>query len=187
MEVQRKYGVATTLLFPLITRGSLDFKVGGITFVAADTQISKNEAAFANTGSVPTHEGNGIFSLVLTATEMQAARIAMTCIDATTKLWEDQAIIIVTYGHISAQYIAEDKTAGIIRGAAITGTLTTTEMTTDLTEASNNHYNGQTLGFLSGNLDGQKTNVTAYLGSTKKLTFTTLTEAPANGDLFELV
>ena len=104
MEVLRKYGVATTILFPLVDRGAIDFESTPVTFVAADTQISKNEGAFANTGSTPAHEGNGIYSLALTATEMQAARIMITCIDAATKTWEDQAIIIATYGNASAQH-----------------------------------------------------------------------------------
>ena len=104
MEVLRKYGVATTVLMPLVDAGAIDFESTPVTFVAADTQISKDEGAFANTGSTPVHEGKGIYSLALTATEMQAARISIVCIDAATKLWEDQAIIIATYGHASAQH-----------------------------------------------------------------------------------
>ncbi len=105
MEVLRKYGVATTILFPLVDAGAIDFESTPVSFVAADTQISKNEAAFANTGSTPAHEGNGMYSLALTATEMQAARIVITVIDQTSpKLWEDQAIIIDTYGNASAEH-----------------------------------------------------------------------------------
>jgi hypothetical protein len=123
MEVQREYGVATTVLFPLIDYGATDFESTPVSFVAADCQISKDEAAFGNTGSTPAHEGNGIYSLALTATEMQAARIAITVIDSATKTWEDQAIIITTYGHESAQHQAEKKAATIVRGLAQTGTL----------------------------------------------------------------
>ena len=94
MEVLRKYGAATTVLFPLVDRDAIDFESTPVSFVAADTQISKDEAAFANTGSTPAHEGNGMYSLALTATEMQAARIMVTCIDSATKVWEDQAILI---------------------------------------------------------------------------------------------
>lgn len=73
-----------------------------------------------------------------------------------------------------------------VRGAAIAGTLSTTEMTTDLTEVTDDHYIGRLLTFTTGVLTGQQTDVTAYAGATKKLTFTTLTDAPSAGDDFIL-
>ena len=112
MEILRKYGAATTILFPLVDRDAVDFESTPVTFASGDTKISKDEGAFANTGSNPAHEGNGIYSLALTATEMQAARIAITIIDQTaTKLWEDQAALIATYGHASAQHAFDLDTA----------------------------------------------------------------------------
>ena len=103
MEVLRKYGTATTVLFPLIDRGAQDFEITPVTHASGDTQISKNEAAFTNTSNAFAHEGNGVYSLALTGTEMEAARIALTVIDQGTKAWEDQAIVITTYGGSSAQ------------------------------------------------------------------------------------
>lgn len=73
-----------------------------------------------------------------------------------------------------------------IRGAAIAGTLSTTEMTTDLTETTNGHYIGRLITFTTGVLTGQQSDITAYDGATKKLTFTTLTDAPSAGDDFIL-
>jgi len=102
--ILRKYNAATTILFPLIDRDALDFESTPVAFVAADTQTSRDEAPFVNTGSTPAHEGNGIYSLALTAAELLAARVVITVIDAATKLWEDQAILIETYGHGSAQH-----------------------------------------------------------------------------------
>jgi len=120
MYVEQEYGVAATLLFPLIDRGTLDFEKTPVTFAAGDTQISKNEGAFANAGSSPVHEGNGMYSLALTATEMQAARIMITCVDATaTKLWEDQAVIIHTYGNASAQH-AFNRNSGVVPAVDVT-------------------------------------------------------------------
>ena len=112
MEVLRKYGVATTVIVPLIDRGTQDFESTPATFAAGDIKIIKDEAASANTTNLPTHEGHGIYSLALTAAEMQAARIAITWIDLTaTKLWEDQGIILSTYGHASAQHAFDLDTA----------------------------------------------------------------------------
>lgn len=97
MELVRSYGEAATLIFPLLDKGTTNFDSTPPTFAAGDVKIIKDEAVAANTTNLPTHEGNGIFSLALTATEMQAARIAVTIIDQTSpKDWEDQAIIIFT-------------------------------------------------------------------------------------------
>lgn len=104
MSELRKYGAATTLVFPLVERDGTDFTVSPV-FVAGDVLISKDEGAFVNIGTLPTSEGNGSWSVPLTATEAQAARIVILIKDQTaTKVWEDQAIIIETYGHASAQH-----------------------------------------------------------------------------------
>lgn len=105
--IWRKYGAATTILFPLVDAGAVDFESTPVTFAAGDTQISKDEGVFANTGSNPAHEGNGMYSLALTATEMQAARIMVTIIDSATKAWEDQAVLIETYGNASAEHAVD--------------------------------------------------------------------------------
>jgi len=75
----------------------------------------------------------------------------------------------------------------IIVAAAITGTLSTTQMTTDLTEVTNDHYNGRIIIWTSGVLIGQATDITDYDGATKMLTYTAVTEAPSNGDTFNIL
>lgn len=75
----------------------------------------------------------------------------------------------------------------IVRGTAITGTLSTTAMTTDLTEATDDHYNGRIVIWTSGVLTGQATDITDYTGATKLVTFTATTEAPSNNDTFVIV
>ena len=72
-------------------------------------------------------------------------------------------------------------------GEAATGTLSTTQMTTNLTEATDDHYNGRIVVFITGVLAGQATDITDYTGSTKLITMTALTEAPSNGDRFVIV
>ena len=112
MEVWRKYGVETVVLFPLIDAGAQDFESTPVAHAAGDSQISKDEGAFANTTNAFAHEGNGMYSLTVSATEMQAARIMITIIDQTSpKAWEDQAVIISTYGNASAQHAFDLDTA----------------------------------------------------------------------------
>ncbi len=76
---------------------------------------------------------------------------------------------------------------GIEPGAAIAGTLSTTQMTTDLTEATDDHYNGRIIIFTTGVLKNQATDITDYTGATKLLTYTALTEAPTATDEFVIV
>lgn len=77
--------------------------------------------------------------------------------------------------------------ATIVSGTAITGTLSTTAMTTDLTEATDDHFNGRIIIWTGGVLANQATNITDYTGLTKLLTFTAVTEAPSNTDPFVIV
>lgn len=61
---------------------------------------------------------------------------------------------------------------------------TTTSVVTNLTEATNDHYNGRVITFTSGALAGQTTSISAYNGTTKALTVVAMTEAPADTDAF---
>ena len=111
MAELRKYGVATVIQFPLIDAGATDYEATPVTHATGDTQISKDQGAFANTSNAFAHEGNGIYSITLTATEMQAAKIVVTIIDSATKAWEDQSVIIDTYGNASAEHAFDLDTA----------------------------------------------------------------------------
>jgi hypothetical protein len=71
--------------------------------------------------------------------------------------------------------------------AAAAGTLSTTQMTTTLTEATSSHYIGRVIIWTSGVLLRQASPITAYDGGTKMLTFTAVTEAPTAGDTFIIV
>lgn len=77
--------------------------------------------------------------------------------------------------------------AGIEPGTAIAGTLSTTQMTTDLTEVTDDHYIGRIIIWTSGALKNQATDITDYTGATKLLTFTVVTDAPLATDTFVIV
>ncbi len=77
--------------------------------------------------------------------------------------------------------------ASIVRAAAVAGTLSTTQMTTDLTEVTDDHYNGRVIIWTSGVLLDQATAITDYTGATKMLAYTAITEAPTAGDTFIIV
>lgn len=77
---------------------------------------------------------------------------------------------------------------GIVYGTAQAGTLSTTEMTTSLTESTDNHFKPpQVVKWVSGALIGQARAITGYVGATKKLQYQATTEAPTAGDLFVIL
>lgn len=92
---------------------------------------------------------------------------------------------------IGGSQTSREKLAYIVNfatyGTVGAGSLTTTTCSTNLTEATNDHYNGLLLHFLTGALAGQSTLVTDYNGSTKVLTFAAVTDTPAQNDTFILV
>lgn len=75
----------------------------------------------------------------------------------------------------------EEGAEGLVKVTIDTGS-TTTAIVTTLTEATNDHYNGRALTFLTGALAGQATSISDYDGGSKTLTVVALTEAPAQGD-----
>lgn len=98
----RKYGVEAKIPFVLYEVDGVDLRVdaadGG-----TDCALTKDEGAETTCANDFVDEGSG-YSITLTATEMQAARITIYVIDSATKVWLDDAILIETYGHASAQH-----------------------------------------------------------------------------------
>jgi len=77
----------------------------------------------------------------------------------------------------------------IIVANAITGTLSSTQATTSLTSTTDSLYVGRSIVWQTGALAGSACAITAYVGSTKLLTFTATPSgaSPSNGDTFEIV
>lgn len=112
----RKYGEATNINFELFEVDGIDFRVDAV-HASGDSAIMKDNGAEANTASGFLDEGNG-YSLALSATELQAARIVLYLVDQTaTKVWLDKSIVIETYGHASAQHAFDLDTASTAQTA----------------------------------------------------------------------
>lgn len=62
------------------------------------------------------------------------------------------------------------------------GTMSATKVYTDLTEGTDDHYNGRIVIFLDGDLQDQASDITDYDGGGKYFECTQLTETPASGD-----
>jgi len=137
-----KYNVSDSIYFPLIDRGTVDFENTPVTFAAADTKISKDGAAFANSTNLPTHIGGGIYKLVLTAAELSAKKIIVKLVDAATKAFEDQAILIDTYGNASGQHAFDLNQA--IQPVNVTQLGGVVQSLTDLKDFTDNGYDPAT-------------------------------------------
>lgn len=81
----------------------------------------------------------------------------------------------------------DDLKSGIILGAAATGTLSTTQATSDLTGYGDDQLIGRVIIWLTGNCEGEATDITDYASASGLLTFTALTVAPGNGDTFKII
>ena len=101
----RKYGVAATLQgVPLITRAAIDLKANP-TLAAGDVKVSKDGGSWNNLTTLPSASpaSGSALKVDTSAAEMQAKVIVIQLVDQTSpKEWEDQVIIIETFGHASA-------------------------------------------------------------------------------------
>lgn len=112
----------------------------------------------------------------------------VTLVTTTTTVTNQVTADVTALNGVAASAVKLERSAStIVTGAAEAGTLSTTVMTTDLTEITNDHYNGRVLIWTSGVLAGQGTDITDYLGSTGQLTYTAVTEAPSAADTFVIV
>ncbi len=108
-EFSRKYGVQTTLHFVLYEVDGVDFRVDAVD-AGADCSIMKDEGAQVTCVNDFADEGSG-YSIVVTATEMEAAEILIYVVDSATKVWLDEPLKIETYGNASAMHAFDLDTA----------------------------------------------------------------------------
>lgn len=205
----RKYNTllvtgTTGIRIPLIKRSVVDFALGADwTAAAGDVKVFVDAAAVANITNLPTAiaSGNAAFwEFILTAAELTSRQTLVVVSDAATKLIEDQAFIVETFGHASAMYVGDptdsniwtaqkEAAQAIVRGVVTTGGTTSSIPTSSLNPAASvaDQFRGRIVIFdratASANLRGQATDITASTaGGT--LTVTALTNAPASGDTF---
>lgn len=166
-----------------------------------DSEISKDNGTFQDVTAEATEiaASSGVYYLDLTATEMNADVVAIIIKTSTAGAKTSPIVLYPAEGadipvdvkSISGSPAAADNLEAsaetIIVGAAESGTLSVTQMTTDLAEATNDHYNGRIIIFTSGDLIGQGTDITDYAGANGLLTFTAVTEIPGIGDTFVIV
>lgn len=100
-QIYAKYGQELELEFPLYNPDGVDFKTDAV-YEAGDVKIKKDGGAEVNTTNGFTDIGQD-YTIVVEATELQAASITLIMVDLTVpKVWLDDNIEILTYGHPNA-------------------------------------------------------------------------------------
>lgn len=89
------------------------------TLAAGDIQVSKDGGAFANIDSLPTEIGStGVLKVSLTATEMNADRVAIKFHDTAGDEWVD---LLVTFSTVQAIEVPSDPLTNEVPGTYLSG------------------------------------------------------------------
>jgi len=110
-----KYNQAADIYIPLRTRASADLK-SNPTLASGDAKVSKDGGAFANLTTLPAvTPASGIaVKVALSATELSAEFLFVQLVDQTNpKEWEDQVLLVYTYGHASARHAFDHDSATV--------------------------------------------------------------------------
>jgi hypothetical protein len=120
---RRPYGQTAIIVFTLVKYGRTDFATGiGTGFEPGDVRVSRDEAAFVapaapvgGSSPLPVPVGtSGVYTLTVTGADLQCQRLVIAVRDQTgviddvahrgAKQWEDEFVIVETYGHPAAQF-----------------------------------------------------------------------------------
>lgn len=108
MEILRKYGKANYIDFPLSSFGTTDFNTTPVTFASGDVTLQLNTGSFVNSTNLPSYLGAGFYRLQLTDAEMRASSVAISIRDSGTKVWNDQGVLVKTFGAAGSGFYAWD-------------------------------------------------------------------------------
>lgn len=156
-----EYGRSLTIDFELWETDGTDLQTGAV-HAAGDTVILRDEAAEANTTNGFVDEGTG-YSIVLTAAEMEAARIKVYVVDQGSKVWLDKAIRVLTHSHP----LAHDPRGVLTSDTAQAGTISSITLASG-ESATNDIFAGGVVEIIDGTGASQTPRViTTYDGTTK--------------------
>lgn len=189
--------LATTLVSTGTGTGQVNLSSGAVPvtgdFTATmKTSIGTAVAASAVASVTGNVGGNVAGSVGSVATGgITAASIATGAIDADAiaadAVTEIQSGLATAAALATVDGIVDTLVSGVITGAAATGTLSTTQATSNLTGYADDQLIGRVIIWLTGNCEGEATDITDYASASGLLTFTALTTAPGNGDTFKIV
>ena len=162
-------------------------------------------AAADAAGGLPISDDGGLdideISVILADTnELQIDDVPglIATLDAVVDTVKDETVLILAdTADIQPNYATEAKqdtaqtdldtiSDGIIKGTAATGTLSTTQCTTNLSGFTDDQLIGRIITFLAGPADGESSDITDYANTNGLITFTAMTLASENGNAFKI-
>lgn len=213
MKILKQSTAATPGIGPFVdTAGAA---ATGLTLTQSDIQISKGGSTTygsKNDSTSATHRSGGVYTVPLDATDTGTLGTLTICVNKTGALplrdvWtvvpanvfdslvstDKLQVDAVELNSVAASAANLEKSASVIvRGTSDNTGFTATSSifeSSDVTEATSDHYKGRVIVFTSGALLGQATAITAYSLSSGRGRFTvnTLTEAVPNSSTFVIV
>ena len=157
----------------------------GTAFTTSTLVYVKGDASTQNLGAtssgVATHVGQGYHEYVPTQGETNYDHIAFTF--TTTGAIPVTLNVYTKIATVDAETRLAEGAKGVIYGTVVS-TGTVTSVPTNLTEFTNDHFNGRIITFnsSSGPLYGQGSPILDWTASTSTFTVSTLTEAPTTSD-----
>lgn len=180
----RPYGVSTTIDFELFEIDGVNKKTDAA-YASGDVKIMKDEGSPTDATNGFTDEGTD-YALVLTAAEMQAARVVITVVDQSTKVWLDETIVIETYGTSTSQH-PDPSGRSVFAGTADSGT-TATLVDAALTQSDTDYWAKDiAVVFTSGSIAGQVACVSKFTPGTDTITFTPPATAAVSTNTYVLI
>jgi predicted metal-binding membrane protein len=192
--IQRKYGEATTVYFPIYTAAG-DELYGVSTIPTGDISISMDgdtEDA-SNAGGLTVVKWSnsliGMYKMALPATEMTGSHIAIRIEDKTSpKVYLDTVVSIETYGHANAQHQMDMDFPTLAKSFTTTAAGTLTTLVCSDLGSTNSTWVDRTVLFHGGNLDGRIAFIEAYdTGVANTLTISQIHTASLSGQAFYIL
>ncbi len=154
------------------------------TNVAVDVVAVKAETVLivADTNELQTDDVPTLIAAVQSDTDDIQTRLPDALVGGSIK-----ADMLAISGDTAAADKLEESATSIDNSTAKAGTLSTTQMSTNLSETTDDHYIGRTVIWTTGVLAFQASDITDYVGVNGVLTFSAVTEAPSAGDAFVIV
>jgi hypothetical protein len=181
-----------------------------LTITQPDVRLKKNGGAWAQKNAAQTlsHEENGWYEVSLDTTDTNTLGLLKIAVHESGALpvWDDYLVVpanvydsvvggsdtlqvdLTQINGSTAVATKFEKSASTIEtGTVAAGSTTSTINTSDLTEATNDHYKDRWLIFVTGAAARQAKQITGYNGTTKALTTGVFQDAPATSDTFVIV
>lgn len=195
MSTRIEVGFQSGATLYCVIHSPLDNKVWNTNTLAFETYNSANWDKYAtlftealNSGYYSVAYPSGIVNVVTTEAVYQRQGMVPALSDAVNGpigLGQSQGVNLVEIlGDSTATTNFKTALNSEITGSAISGVLSKTQMTTTLSDVLNNVYVGRIVIWTSGTLIRQVANITGYNGTTKMLTFTSVTTPPSAADEF---